>query len=217
VSDVYYYGYRFYQPEVGRWVSPDPQGNKSNLYQGLLNNPIKYVDADGRDESFWPSGFNEPPNIPVPLPYPPWESPGPVPSEPGAYGPYYPEPDWFRNPADEGKPCCCKPPAELSAFGRSDTPGITHITMSVHFQLSGCFKDMALLWWTCWRPDGAGGEVGGVIPSCMNNPTCTFLAHVGPYITVVKLRYLSCENNIWVKHEAREDRTFHRTWWGGWK
>jgi len=28
------------------------------LYAGLLNDPIKYIDADGRDESYWPPGNN---------------------------------------------------------------------------------------------------------------------------------------------------------------
>ena len=129
----------------------------------------------------------------------------------------YPIPDWFRNPADEGKPCCCKPAAQLSGFGRSDSTPLwsPYITMNVKFTLSGCFKDMTILWWTCWRPDGTGG----VIPACVNSPTCRYFGGatslMGPYITQVRLRYLSCENNKWVKHEERAGRTYF--WgWRGW-
>lgn len=204
----------YYHPEEGRWISRDPIGDKANLYSGLLNNPVKYIDADGRDESYWPPGRNLPPTTP-PFPYPPWTPPGPVPGTDKPGGIYYPIPDWFTNPSDEGKPCCCTPPASLQNFGRSDNPGWLYIRMNVNYKISGCFKDMAFLWWTCWRPDGTAG----VIPSCINSPSCTFFAGasslMGPYITQVRLRYLSCENNIWVKHEESAAHTF--SWGlGGW-
>ena len=44
-----YFGYRYYDPEVGRWISPDPAGSIDgpNLYAFVRNNPIKYVDYFG--------------------------------------------------------------------------------------------------------------------------------------------------------------------------
>lgn len=44
-----YFGYRYYDPEVGRWISPDPAGaiDGPNLYVYARNNPIKYVDYFG--------------------------------------------------------------------------------------------------------------------------------------------------------------------------
>ncbi|RAX01108.1 MULTISPECIES: RHS repeat protein [unclassified Photorhabdus] len=49
-TGLYYYGYRYYQPWVGRWLSADPAGTVDglNLYRMVRNNPIKYHDTDGR-------------------------------------------------------------------------------------------------------------------------------------------------------------------------
>ncbi|MEK9498008.1 RHS repeat domain-containing protein [Photorhabdus sp. P32] len=49
-TGLYYYGYRYYQPWVGRWLSADPAGTIDglNLYRMVRNNPIKYHDTDGR-------------------------------------------------------------------------------------------------------------------------------------------------------------------------
>lgn len=44
-----YFGYRYYDPEVGRWISPDPAGDIDgpNLYAYARNNPMRYVDYFG--------------------------------------------------------------------------------------------------------------------------------------------------------------------------
>jgi RHS repeat-associated protein len=44
-----YFGYRYYDAQVGRWVSPDPLGaiDGPNLYAYARNNPMKYVDYFG--------------------------------------------------------------------------------------------------------------------------------------------------------------------------
>lgn len=49
VTGLYYYGYRYYQPWVGRWLSADPEGtvDGTNLYRMVRNNPIIFVDPDG--------------------------------------------------------------------------------------------------------------------------------------------------------------------------
>nr|WP_240492593.1 RHS repeat domain-containing protein [Photorhabdus namnaonensis] len=49
-TGLYYYGYRYYQPWIGRWLSADPAGTIDglNLYRMVRNNPIKYHDTDGR-------------------------------------------------------------------------------------------------------------------------------------------------------------------------
>lgn len=49
-TGLYYYGYRYYQPWAGRWLSADPAGTVDglNLFQMCTNNPVKYTDSDGR-------------------------------------------------------------------------------------------------------------------------------------------------------------------------
>jgi RHS repeat-associated protein len=52
-SGLYYYGGRYYDPDLGRFVSPDPfvqePGNPQNLnrYSYVLNNPQSYIDPSG--------------------------------------------------------------------------------------------------------------------------------------------------------------------------
>ncbi|ELA9298408.1 RHS repeat-associated core domain-containing protein [Vibrio parahaemolyticus] len=49
-TGLYYYGYRYYQPWVGRWLSSDPAGTVDglNLYRMVRNNPVTLKDSDGR-------------------------------------------------------------------------------------------------------------------------------------------------------------------------
>lgn len=48
-TGLYYYGLRYYQPWVGRWLSADPAGTVDglNLFGFVKNNPLNYVDDDG--------------------------------------------------------------------------------------------------------------------------------------------------------------------------
>ena len=50
-AGLYYYGYRFYSPSLGRWLSRDPLGEFAdplhNLYRFVGNNPLNAVDPDG--------------------------------------------------------------------------------------------------------------------------------------------------------------------------
>lgn len=47
---LYYYGFRYYAPWLGRWVNPDPAGSVDglNLYWFCGNNPVCRTDSDGR-------------------------------------------------------------------------------------------------------------------------------------------------------------------------
>jgi RHS repeat-associated protein len=63
-TGLYYYGARYYGPEIGRFISPDtmvsnPTNPQSlNRYSYCLNNPLKYIDPSGHrwindgDDSF---------------------------------------------------------------------------------------------------------------------------------------------------------------------
>ncbi len=46
---LFYYGYRFYSPALGRWINRDPLGEAGgiNLYGFVGNNPISFVDPYG--------------------------------------------------------------------------------------------------------------------------------------------------------------------------
>jgi len=45
---LYYFGARWYDPELGRWLSPEPLGlDGPNLYQFVWNNPVQYFDSNG--------------------------------------------------------------------------------------------------------------------------------------------------------------------------
>ncbi len=48
-TGLYYYGYRYYQPWVGRWLSADPAGTVDglNLYRMVRNNPVTLIDNNG--------------------------------------------------------------------------------------------------------------------------------------------------------------------------
>ena len=52
-TGLYYYGYRYYQPWVGRWLSADPAGTMDglNLFRMCRNNPVTLSDPDGLSPS----------------------------------------------------------------------------------------------------------------------------------------------------------------------
>ncbi|MBF8792532.1 hypothetical protein IRZ70_06960 [Pseudomonas monteilii] len=52
-TGLYYYGWRYYQPDVGRWLSADPDGLVEwiNLYCFCQNNSLNRVDKDGRNSN----------------------------------------------------------------------------------------------------------------------------------------------------------------------
>lgn len=51
-TGLYYYGYRYYQPWVGRWLSADPAGTVDglNLFRMVKNNPITLRDERGLND-----------------------------------------------------------------------------------------------------------------------------------------------------------------------
>ncbi|MEO8616078.1 MAG: RHS repeat-associated core domain-containing protein [Luteolibacter sp.] len=55
-TGLYYYGYRYYDPQIGRWPSRDPIEEEGgvNLYGYVGGNPLNFFDPDGRDA--YPTG-----------------------------------------------------------------------------------------------------------------------------------------------------------------
>ncbi|MCP2067690.1 RHS repeat domain-containing protein [Pseudomonas laurylsulfatiphila] len=48
-TGLYYYGYRYYQSDCGRWLSADPAGavDGLNLYRMVKSNPVSFSDSNG--------------------------------------------------------------------------------------------------------------------------------------------------------------------------
>ncbi|MCY1396772.1 RHS repeat-associated core domain protein [compost metagenome] len=66
-TGLYYYGYRYYQPWAGRWLSSDPAGTLDglNLFSMCRNNPITWKDRDGLNST---NTMPPPPPPPPPMP-----------------------------------------------------------------------------------------------------------------------------------------------------
>jgi RHS repeat-associated protein len=49
-TGFYYFGRRYYAPEIGRWISPYPAGfvDGFNLYAYVHNSPLIHIDPDGQ-------------------------------------------------------------------------------------------------------------------------------------------------------------------------
>ena len=50
LSGMYYYGYRFYQPNIGRWINREPIREQRDIsqYSFCINLPLMFFDYLGR-------------------------------------------------------------------------------------------------------------------------------------------------------------------------
>jgi RHS repeat-associated protein len=180
-TDLFYYGYRFYSPSVGRWLSRDPinefgfklltgKGGAFDLaeetvvYCFVQNDPISKLDIGGLITS---SRLREP----------------------------Y-EPSW------KGKPCCACARHPCTFKGRlvdnGSERGVYRMKV-VDFERTGCCPQSELVWTTCQRSDA---PLGGPIHECDNQKECNFPRRSagGSYRIILYARYLSCEKGTWTAH-----------------
>ncbi|MCG8409634.1 MAG: RHS repeat-associated core domain-containing protein, partial [Phycisphaerales bacterium] len=63
-SEFYYYGYRYYSPQLGRWLNRDPieEAGGNNLVEFVWGNPINLIDVLGREPVIFVNG--KPPGTP---------------------------------------------------------------------------------------------------------------------------------------------------------
>jgi uncharacterized protein RhaS with RHS repeats len=47
VTDLYHYGARYYDPNIGRFTSPDPSGQEQNPYLYAEGDPVNRIDPNG--------------------------------------------------------------------------------------------------------------------------------------------------------------------------
>ncbi|ROM66928.1 toxin [Pseudomonas brassicacearum] len=92
-TGLYYYGFRYYAPWLQRWVNPDPAGTMEglNVYAMVGNNPLNFVDTDGRLKEDAASNQDKqtllipsaPPPRALPVTFDAPAAPGPPPPPPG--------------------------------------------------------------------------------------------------------------------------------------
>ncbi len=60
-TGLIYFGKRFYDPNVRKWITPDPFGpiDHANLYQYVFNNPLRYQDPTGASVGGYLIGLGE--------------------------------------------------------------------------------------------------------------------------------------------------------------
>jgi RHS repeat-associated protein len=54
-TGLVYFGYRYYNPQTGRWISRDPISaeDSPNLYSYVVNSPVNFTDPDGLQHRDW--------------------------------------------------------------------------------------------------------------------------------------------------------------------
>ena len=72
-SGLLYFGRRYYDPEIGRWLTQDPLGmvDGPNTYVYALNSPINYIDPNGLDVFVIGGPIMQPPVVGPPYWKPP--------------------------------------------------------------------------------------------------------------------------------------------------
>jgi RHS repeat-associated protein len=56
--DLYYYGARYYDAALGRFISPDPVREYLNPYSYVGNEPVMHIDLNGEFGLPWPAVYN---------------------------------------------------------------------------------------------------------------------------------------------------------------
>jgi hypothetical protein len=102
---------------------------------------------------------------------------------------------------------------------RTDVVYPSAILMKVDLRITGCYKDLFLIWDTCWRYDTfpGGAESSGAIWGSVNKEYAGFNAFGTMYRTRAHIRLLSCEDGKWKVRGAKASVGYLRKWpWDAW-
>jgi RHS repeat-associated protein len=181
-TDQLYYGYRYYNPSTGRWLSRDPieENGGLNIYAFVKNNPIIAVDICGLDD-------DDPTPAYIPLPN-------------------------YNPPDAGKPCCYKSVTITATRTDKPPTPGIKFISpksglaqkwtinLSVALAISpGKFESLQIDWSTCIRLDGHFGYLASGLSTSF--PTVTYGDVGGPYLTYARISWLSCDGGIWTIHQ----------------
>ncbi len=200
-SDLLYYGYRYYNPSTGRWISRDPieeQGFDSlqmvdafggtsipNLYNFVANDPLSSIDLFGLRIGDKTGEHAIPP----------------------------------YNPPQVGKKCCCEHPGtahlkgiRTDGFPTDDGSVIIFTKWTLHLRVqintdSDCYTDVRVDWVRCYGTGGMGYMGSG---TQANIPVSTW-NHIGIHpwwITEARINYLTCEKGLWTKKLSKAGMTY---------
>jgi RHS repeat-associated protein len=191
-----YYGYRYYQPQTGRWLNRDPieEADSDNLYAFSMNDGINFVDMDG---------LRRPPARPRPghpggPPVRPGRPPGwpPVdPSRPPVYV-YSNDPPMFSDPRTPVIPMPFPRPAPYPVPPPNPSPDPNPNPQPTQ-QCPACSPHVA---------GTLGYQAHPVPPSAIHHP---WPCHHGHYYRVNQAPWPSCKC-FWNK-----DKTAGTPWPGG--
>jgi RHS repeat-associated protein len=193
--------FSFYEWRVmanARWTTRDPldEDGSCNLYAYVDNNCVNHIDPDGR--------YVDRGNTPIP-------GHTPVPR---------------YNPPHEGHICCCTEPPHMQVLLMDTTKkGKFGLKLLWCPRPMGCFEDLDIQWYTCWRAQGpGGGSDGGVLAECTNKDECSWSARPGnmaAFEVGIYIRWLICNNDHWEKSSGKSFSRFcSETWdfpWNVWR
>lgn len=96
---------------------------------------------------------------------------------------------------------------------QTDTIGLLQIVMRIDLQVTGCYKDLFVIWDTGWRKMDPPwkSEESGALWKDLNSTSSVFPAYGTVYRTKAHLRLLSCEDGKWKVRGAKAGRGHTRS------
>ncbi len=185
-TDLLYYGYRYYNPSTGRWLSRDPIGEKGglNLYGYTRNDSIDRVDLLGQEES---ETLNDPAYLQMLA-----QVGKPCCDKPAWLPPLVlisPTASYFAAPPSEG-------------FDASATGVLAPYTGSV--------PPIYWSWWSCYNWLG-NNPATGPLPGAGPTFQCHAPKGPGEYVCagLVRATYLSCDHGKLALHDSTVSGNFN--------